>query len=81
MNKRIISIDFVFDVQQFATDIYAARMELAMSGEDVAKHLTIDKSALYRYEKALESNMKIENFLAVCNLYDIDPRKYFVLKS
>ena len=80
MGKRELSISMIFNSVQFGTDIFACRKELGMTGEAVAELIPVDKSALYKYEKGLQDNMKMQNFLAICNLYDLDPRRYFELE-
>lgn len=78
---KIRSIPMVFAVNRFATDISAARQEIGLNGDEVAKMLPFDKSSLYKYERGEQENMHIQNFISLCNLYDLDPRDYFELKA
>lgn len=82
MTKRIRSVDMVFNHIKFANDILARRAELQISGSDVMRLVSdkVDKTQIYRYERGEEKNMKMQNFLAICNLYDLDPRDYFELE-
>jgi len=79
MVNKSRSIDFIFRKNTFATDIVAARAELGYSQFEVAKHLNVTESALGSYENALEDNLKMQHFLSVCNLYDLNPLHYFEL--
>lgn len=79
MVHKVRSIDFIFRKNSFATDIVAARAELGYTQREVAKHLNVTEAALGSYENALEDNPKLQHFLSVCNLYDLDPRNYFEL--
>lgn len=81
MSSKVISIPMVFAVNKFANDIAIARRDLELTGGMVERFITVDKSALYRYEQGKEENMKMANFLSICNLYDLDPRAYFVLRA
>lgn len=79
MVNKVRSIDFVFRKNAFATDIMAARTELGVTQREAARSLSVTEAALGSYENALEDNPKLQHFLAVCNLYDLDPRNYFEL--
>lgn len=80
MVNRTRSIDFVFRKGQFASDIVACRAELGYTQREVARSIgTCTEAALGSYENALEDNPKMQNFLSICNLYDLDPRNYFEL--
>lgn len=81
MVTKIRSVPMEFAVNKFATDITQARLELGLSGEEVAELITVDRSALYKYERGEQSNMKMQNFLSICNIYDLNPANYFVLKA
>lgn len=81
MVNRTRSVPMRFRAVNFGITCLAMRLELKMSGEHAAELLPFDKSALYRYEKGEEPNMKIQNFLALCNLYDLDPREFFELEG
>jgi len=79
MVTRTRSIPFVFRKTQFATDICACRAELGYTQVEVAKHLNVTQSALGSYENAIEDSPKMQHFLSVCNLYDLNPQDYFEL--
>lgn len=79
--RRIRSIDFVFRKNQFAADIAASRVELGMTQIEVARHVGLSASAVSDYEAAHEDNMKLQNFLNLCNLFDLNPNEYFELKD
>ena len=80
MTKRERSIPFVFRANEFGNDILAVRLEMAVSASTVANHVKISASTVAKYERGAEDNMKMENFLDLCNLFDLDPRKYFELE-
>lgn len=79
--KRIRSIDFIFRKNQFATDITASRVELGMTQIEVANHVGLSGSAISDYENAKQENMKLQNFLGLCNLFDLNPHEYFELSE
>lgn len=80
MVNRTRSVPMRFRAANFGITVLAMRVELGMSGDEAAQMLPFDKSALYRYEKGEEPNMKMQNFLALCNLFDLDPRNFFELE-
>lgn len=79
--KKERSINMVFRKHQFATDIKACRAELGMTLDEVAKNVNITDGQISRYERAEESSPKLQNFLDICNLYDLNPQDYFELES
>lgn len=79
--KRVRSIDFIFRKHRFATDITASRAELGMTQIEVANHVGLSGSAISDYESAHEDNMKLKNFLNLCNLFDLNPHEYFELSE
>lgn len=79
--KRISSVKMIFNEQRFAAAILACRAELGVSGAEAEMSLPFDRSALHRYERGEEINLKMQNFLALCNLYDLDPREFFELEK
>lgn len=82
MVNKVRFINFVFCKQKFATDIAAARAELGYTQREVAKSIgVITEAALGSYENALEDNLKMQHFLAVCNCYDLNPMHYFELEQ
>lgn len=81
MSKKIRSINMVFRKQAFATDIKAARAELGMTLGEVGKHVSVSYSQIGKYENAMEDNPKLQNFVDICNLYDLNPQEYFELES
>lgn len=81
MTKTIRSINMVFRKNKFATDIKAARLELGYTLDEIAKNVSVTDGQIGRYEKALEDNPKLQNFLDICNLYDLNPQEYFELES
>lgn len=78
--KRIRSVAMVFNHVRFGNDILARRLELGLSGEQVAEIVEFEKSTIYKYERATEPSPKMRHFLAICNAYDLDPREYFELE-
>jgi transcriptional regulator with XRE-family HTH domain len=80
MTKRIRSVPMVFNRARFGNDILAMRWELGLSQRAVGEMCELEGSLLSRYERGDETNMKMQNFLAICNVYDIDPREYFELE-
>lgn len=79
MTKRIRSIPLVFDAVRFGNDVLAHRLEAGLTGEQVARIADMEKSVIFKYERGEEDNMKMQNFLKLCNVWDLDARDYFVL--
>lgn len=80
MVNRTRSVPMVINVIRLGNDCLTRRLELGMTGHECAKLLPFDKTTLFTYERGEEPNMKVTNFLALCNLYDLDPREYFELE-
>lgn len=80
MVNRTRSVAMVFSHVRFANDILGLRLELGLTGEEIGAISGIEKSTLYKYERATVDNMKMQNYLAICNFYDLDPREYFELE-
>jgi transcriptional regulator with XRE-family HTH domain len=81
MVNRIRSVPMIFNHVRFGNDILAHRLEMGLTGENVATlagcmHATL----VYKYELAREENPKIQNVLALCNVFDLDVRDYFELE-
>ena len=80
MTHRVRSVAMILNYVRLGNDCLGRRLELGLSGEGAAVLLPFDKTTLYTYERGKEPNMKVGNFLALCNLYDLDPRDYFELE-
>lgn len=79
MSTRTRSIPMVFRKQAFVTEIEQRRLELGLNMTDIE-----DLSGYHGYRTFtahVDQTMKIENFLLLCNLLDLDPRNYFELAS
>lgn len=81
MVTRIRSVPMIFNHVRFGNDMLTRRIELKMTGAEVAElagnmHATL----VYKYERGLEKNPQMVNFLAFCNVFDLDPREYFELE-
>lgn len=79
--KKERSIPMIFRATQFGTDVMAARAEMEVSQAVVAHHIGISASWVSDVENGNEVNMKMQNFLAMCNLFDLNPQDYFELES
>lgn len=79
--KRVKSVKMTFNEQMFGATIAACRAELGVTGAEAEASLLFERSALYRYERGDENNIKMQNFLSLCNLYDLDPREFFELEK
>jgi len=81
MVTKVRSVAMVFNHVRFGNDICARRLELGMTGAEVAKLAgNMHSTLVYKYENGVEDNPKMENFLAFCNVFDLDPRDYFELE-
>ena len=81
MVSRSRSVAMVFRAIHFGNEILAHRIELGLSQGAVANLIGVTGSMISDYERGKEPNPKMQNFLALCNLYDIDPRGFFELES
>lgn len=70
----------VFNPHKFGNDVMAIRLELGLTLPKLAHLANMDKSLLMTYMNGQESNMKMQNFLRLCNALDLDPRYYFELE-
>lgn len=80
MTIKFGSVAMIFNHQRFGNDLLARRLHLHMTGRDVAALAGIDSAVVYKYERGVEPNMKLQNFLKLCNIFDLDPREYFELE-
>lgn len=79
MVTKIRSVSMIFNHLRFANDCLACRLSLRLTTDDVGGLVGLDKSTIAKYESGKEDNMKINHFLALINVYDLDPRDYFEL--
>lgn len=80
MVNRIKSVPMAFRHVEFGRDITACRAELKLTQSQVGELVNLANSCISDYETGTEPNPKIQNFLAICNLFDLDPRSYFELE-
>jgi len=80
MVSRTRSIPMVFAAYDFGNACLARRIELKLIGRDLEILTGLDSSLVYKYERGEEINMKMQNFLKLCNVYDLDPREFFQLE-
>lgn len=69
----------IFNHIRWSNDILAARLELGLVQESIVTLVGLSHTAISHYERGEEKNPKIEHFLKMCNVYDLDPREYFEL--
>jgi len=81
MVNRTRSVAMVFRFAHFGNEILAHRLELGLTQDAVGNLIGTTASTIGEYERGKEPNPKMQNFLALCNLYDIDPRGFFELES
>lgn len=79
MVTRTRIIPFKFNAIKLGNDIMIAKIHTGLSNADIAELCGIVSSAVARYERAEENNMKMQSFLAVCNALDLNPLNYFDL--
>lgn len=80
MTIKFGSVPMIFNHQRFGNDALARRLHLKLSGREVAALADMESSLVYKYERGVEPNMKVDNFLRLCNVFDLDPRDYFELE-
>lgn len=79
MTKKVRSVPVVFRAVHFGNEILSRRLELGLSAAQVAVMLPFTESALYGYERGDTPNLKMQHFLAACNIYDLNPCEFFEL--
>jgi len=80
MTKKIRSVPMVFRAVHFANECMAHRIELKLSLTDVQELTGLSDTTIKNAENAVFPNMHMGNFIAICNVYDLDPREFFELK-
>jgi len=81
MVTRSKSVAMRFRASNFGITIFAHRRELGLSQDAVASLIGATGSMISDYEQSKEDNPKMKNFLALCNLFDLDPREFFELED
>jgi hypothetical protein len=79
MTTRYISIPVVFAVYTFVRDCERVRQTMVLTMKDIE-----ELSGYYGYSnmvKKPEQNMKMQSFLALVNLFDLNVYDYFELKA
>lgn len=81
MVTKTRSVAMVFNHVRFGNDMLTRRLVLGMTGYEVASLAgSMHATLVFKYESGQEKNPKMENFLAFCNVFDLDPREYFELE-
>lgn len=69
----------VFAVTKFVQDCEGRRVELGLNQREI---MTLaDYNNYHRLTRVKPVNIEMKNFLALCNVFDLDPRDYFELKA
>lgn len=79
MVNKTRSVPMVFRRNHWANIITAHRTELGMTQDAVGSLVGLTGTAISVYEAGKEDSPKIKHFLAICNLFDLDPREFFEL--
>ena len=77
----IRNIDFVFDFQGFGEDVRQNRLAMGWKQKELADYLGYEGSYISAIERGVGRNHGIHDILAMCNLFDLKPAKYFLLKE
>jgi len=80
MVNRTKSVPMRFRAANFGITIFAMRRELGLTQIAVGNLIGLSETLVCEYEQGKQDNPKMKNFLALCNLYDLDPRDYFELE-
>lgn len=79
---KVKQIDYVFDANLFADTIIKLSHEAKMTQREVAEIIGVETATIGNYEmptKNCQPNM--QNFIEVCNLFDINPSDFFSLSD
>lgn len=79
MVNRTRSVPMIFNHVRFGARIFQERFDAGMTFAEVGELVGLNQSTIATYERG-EDNMKVQHFLALCNLYDLDPREFFELE-
>lgn len=80
MTTQALVVPFVFVADLFAFAIYQARLGAGLTQNDVAQLAGCSDTNISTLEAGKEPNPKVGNLLALCNLFDLDPREFFLLQ-
>lgn len=78
MTRKISSVPMVLNIRDFVDDVEQARKDSGIEYGEIA--VLTGYHGWYRIVKGEYDNMRVSSFLVMCNLFDLDPRKYFVLR-
>lgn len=81
MTTSTLIVPFVFVPDLFALAIYQARIDAGLAQEAVAQLVGCSDTNISTLEAGKEPNPKVGNILALCKLYDLDPRAFFMLDA
>lgn len=80
MIKRIRSVPMVFNHVRFGNDVLTRRLETGMTQADIRFLTGVSDATVSVYEQGKEPRPNMGTFLALCNVFDLDPREYFELE-
>lgn len=78
MVKSVVSVPMKLDLARFAQDVIDASVEAGVTYREVDEMLGVQVAYSITGNNP-DYLPTMRNYLAVCNLLDLDPRKYFVL--
>lgn len=70
---------YVLHAEQFGSDVRANRIRCEMSQSFLGAFLGYTGSYVSALERGRAPSISVRDFLALCNLFDLDPRKYFII--
>jgi hypothetical protein len=78
---KVRNIDFVFDWKGFGEDVRSNRVAMGWTQKELADFLNYEGAYISSIERGVGRNHGVLDVLRLCNLFDLTPSKYFLLKE
>lgn len=73
--------NWLFCKREFGNDVRAKRIAADLTQEQLGEMVNRTASWVYTVETAKLRGIHVVEFVALCNLFDLDPRKYYELET
>jgi len=74
-------VDYAFASSTFGADVRANRLRCGFTQQELANFIGVDGSLISRIERGRYPQLRVTMLLDMCNLFDLNPRKYYILKD
>lgn len=76
---QLANVDFLFDWKGFGEDVRSNRLAMGWTQSELSDYLGYLGSYVSKTERGRPDNIGMKDFLRLCNLFDLNPTKYFIL--